>query len=412
MPNKKISELTAATSINGGDTIEISQSGTSKKATATTLKTYFGLDAFTALSGTTWDGSNKTVTLTANTALTFSSTKRNGILKVKQDGTGSRTLSINSISVPISSAANSITTICYFYDDVAGTYIFSYDTNILGNVGGVGGGDTTAPTVSGIVASDAHTITVTLSEATTGFNGFTLKKGGVAMSITAHSFPTSSSIQFTVSDTMTSTDTLTADYSPGDVADTSSNPLASFTAHSVTNSIPGGVSWVDVVLSGQATEVSAKKWWGTTGGDAYLSQAIGNKSMAASADGALRAKRTADTNGCIFGFKETNAAGPYSEIKAGFTIVSDGSIYKVNNGALALVANPGVVNVNDYVKIVRTGSAWKLQYSSDGSTWNDFAGGLGSLTYAGTVQVYAAADLDNTSSSHGYLFEPMGYNVS
>jgi hypothetical protein len=107
-----------------------------KRMTRSEAKKFFGMQFFTALSGTSWDGSNKTLTLTSNTALTFSSTRRNGILRVKQDGTGSRTLSINSVSVPVSSGANTITVISFFYDDVAALYVFSYDTNILGNVGG------------------------------------------------------------------------------------------------------------------------------------------------------------------------------------------------------------------------------------------------------------------------------------
>jgi hypothetical protein len=206
-----------------------------KRMTRTEAKKFFGLDVFTALSGTAWDGSNQTLTLTSNTALTFSSTKRNGILRVKQDATGGRTLSINSVSVPVASGANAITAISFFYDDVAATYVFSYDTNILGNVGGVG--DTTAPTITGITATDAHTFVVGLSETVTGFNGFVFKRSGTPLTITGHSFPAPATIQFTVSETLLNTDTFTADYTPGDVADFSSNPLAAFTGHSVTNSI-------------------------------------------------------------------------------------------------------------------------------------------------------------------------------
>jgi hypothetical protein len=107
-----------------------------KRMTRSEAKKFFGMQVLTTLSGTSWDGGNKTLTLTSNTALTFSSTKRVGLLRVKQDGTGSRTLSINGVSVPVASGANTITVVSFFYDDVAGTYIFNYDTNILGNVGG------------------------------------------------------------------------------------------------------------------------------------------------------------------------------------------------------------------------------------------------------------------------------------
>jgi lysophospholipase L1-like esterase len=108
--------------------------------------------------------------------------------------------------------------------------------------GGGGGGDTTPPTITGITANAAHTIIVGFSESTSGYNGFIFKKGGVAMTITGHSFPAPATIQYTVSETMLSTDTLTADYSPGDITDLSSNDLASFTNRSITNSIGGAAA--------------------------------------------------------------------------------------------------------------------------------------------------------------------------
>jgi hypothetical protein len=293
--------------------------------------------------------------------------------------------------------------------------------NPVSGTGG-GGGDTTPPGIVTVSVESAEPNKVLLAY------GETLDSGSVpatsAYTVTVNgSSRTISSVAITGANVkvtfggaaVISTDTIVLNYTvPGSnpIQDVAGNDAAALTAVTVGNNVAGGgVTWVDVDFTGAATEASTNKWTGTSGGDAYLSQALGNKSLASSADGALRAKRTADTNGCIFGFKETNAAGPYSEIKAGFTIVSDGSIYKVNSGSLALVANPGVVNVNDYVQVVRTGSAWKLQYSSDGSTWSDFAGGLGALTYAGTGTMYAAADLDN-SGTPGYLVEPMGYNVT
>jgi hypothetical protein len=46
------------------------------------------MDQFSPLSGTTWDGYNKTVTLTGATSITLASTRIAGVLKVTQDGTG------------------------------------------------------------------------------------------------------------------------------------------------------------------------------------------------------------------------------------------------------------------------------------------------------------------------------------
>jgi uncharacterized repeat protein (TIGR02059 family) len=107
---------------------------------------------FTALSGTTWDGSFKSVTLTGNTALTFASTKRSGVLLVKQDATGSRTLTINGSSAAINSAANSTSIITFLYNDVISDYVFCVETLVVGVTGGL---DTTAPTLLSAVVANA-----------------------------------------------------------------------------------------------------------------------------------------------------------------------------------------------------------------------------------------------------------------
>ena len=121
---------------------------------------------FTAHTGTTWDGTFKTRTLTANLALTFSSTKRSGALIVTQDATGSRTLSINGTSVSINTAANSQSLVTFIYNDVAASYIFSVDTNIVGSISGGGGGGTTplsAPLVN-MTANSSTAMTITWTD--------------------------------------------------------------------------------------------------------------------------------------------------------------------------------------------------------------------------------------------------------
>lgn len=209
-----------------------------KRMTRTEAKKFFGLDTFTALSGTAWDGTNKTLTLTSNTALTFSSTKRNGMLRVKQDGTGSHTLSINGVSVPVASGADTITVISYFYDDVAGVYVFSYDTNILGNVGG----EPSLPEILSMTAIDATTIRIAFDQSMTVTTaGWSFKKNGTNNPVTGGSSPAPATYDFTVTNAMISTDTILGSYdaSTGSTVNGASVELASFTDSAVTNSVGG-----------------------------------------------------------------------------------------------------------------------------------------------------------------------------
>lgn len=213
-----------------------------KRMTRSEAKKFFGLQVFTALSGTSWDGSNKALTLTSNTALTFSSTKRNGVLRIKQDGTGSRTLSINGISVPVATDANTITVITFFYDDVAGAYVFSYDTNILGNVGGAS--DITPPTVASGNAIDSTHVTLVFSETVVPTAaGFSVHDTVTAINYSFASV-TGGGNTWTFalgSGSMIAGNALTLSYdsSTGNTVDTSSNELVSFSGFSITNSIGG-----------------------------------------------------------------------------------------------------------------------------------------------------------------------------
>jgi hypothetical protein len=129
-----------------------------------------------------------------------------------------------------------------------------------------GGGDTTAPTVTGIVASDAHTIAVSFDSTVTGSTGFVFKQNGTPVTIASHS-SASTVITYTITETLLSTDTLTADYAPGDIVNGSSVALAAITAHAVTNSIASADGTPETVdrLDGRWTFYSAGSPWADTG---------------------------------------------------------------------------------------------------------------------------------------------------
>jgi hypothetical protein len=100
--------------------------------------------------------------------------------------------------------------------------------------------DVTAPTYqSATIAANGTAVTVTFSEPVVAADaaGFTLTPSGAAATLTLDSGSYSSSLVFTASRQIESSETATIAYSSttGDVEDTSGNALATFTAQSVTN---------------------------------------------------------------------------------------------------------------------------------------------------------------------------------
>jgi hypothetical protein len=389
-----------------------------KRMTRSEAKKFFGLDIFTALSGTSWDGGNKTLTLTSNTALTFSSTKRNGILRVKQDGTGSRTLSINSVSVPVASDANTITVITFFYDDIAGTYVFSYDTNILGNVGGGGGGgDTTAPTVVSATAIDATHFTVVFSETVVP----TAAGWQVHDTVTSINYSpasvTGSGTTWTFalgSGSMPSGNALQLEYNSatGNTVDTSSNEVVTFTGFSMTNGIGGGFSWVDLLFPtlNQNTTItdSTDNTFEPTGNSEWNGKGCEDLKLASGTDGAIIQQYKVDAKFFVVGVGNAHVIPnlgltDYSGCLIGAYLSASGAMYKIESGAETTLG--ASLTVGDWWGIFRASGVWKIRKSSDKTTWTDVA------TLSGTPSgdlypIYYVYRLD--AASKGYNAQGSG----
>lgn len=193
------------------------------------------MTSFASLSGTAWDGSNKSKTLSSNTALTLTTSRNNGIIEIIQDATGGRTLSINGVSIAINSGANSVTLVG-FIKGVSGAIRVFVELNPISLTGG--GGDTTAPTVVSADAIDTTHIQIVFSEsvvATTA--GWSFKKNGSALAITSVS-GSGTTWTFVVA-AMAGGDTILRSYNSatGNTEDGSANELVSFTDQSVSNSI-------------------------------------------------------------------------------------------------------------------------------------------------------------------------------
>lgn len=240
MPNKKISEMTAATSLGDTDYVPILQGGANKKAPYS----IFGLGAVTTHTGTSWDGSPKYRQLTGNLALTFATSKRSGFFIFKQDATGSRTLTINGTSVAISATANSYTVVTFTYNDATSSYIFSVDTNIVGNVTG---GDATAPTLVSATIENANPdkIILTYSESLdTGSvpaaGAYVVTFNGIGVGVSSVGI-VGAVVTVTLTSSAVSSDAVLLDYTPGGspVQDIAGNDAAALSAQAVTNNVVG-----------------------------------------------------------------------------------------------------------------------------------------------------------------------------
>lgn len=186
--------------------------------------------AATELTGTAWYGSNVWKALTANTALTLSTTKVRGILDIVSNS--SYTLSINGTSITINNTGR--TTIAY--QKVNGTLLYYTDTPVVD-----AGTDVTAPTFT-FEAIDANTLRGAASESmgTVTIAGFSFKQNGATITPDSVSGATTQ-WDFVVSETLLNTDTLLWSYNAttGATIDLAGNEVATITDQAVTNSIAG-----------------------------------------------------------------------------------------------------------------------------------------------------------------------------
>jgi hypothetical protein len=122
--------------------------------------------------------------------------------------------------------------------------------------------DVTPPTVTSFTVDSAGTkLTVQFDEAITGNAGFTIDPSGGAATLSS---PTnfSTSIDYVISRAIQFDETITADYTAGDVTDTATNPLATITGASVTNNSSAGGGDPDLPTSEPDTSLPAG-WDGT-----------------------------------------------------------------------------------------------------------------------------------------------------
>ena len=408
---------------------ETAISGVTREDIATSLDNLS--DAIQGAFGTFTDGATITLdmanyhnwkgTIAGNRTIAFSNLSSGdcGIIFVKQDATGSRTLTWPGSAVlptgglSLSAGANEVTAIGFMYD---GTSIFLSKENY-----GAVAGDTTPPSITSMRVENAtpSRIDILYNEAlntgsTPATSAYTVT-GKTVSSVVV----TGSTVQVTVSVAFGSGDTVSLGYTvPGSnmVKDSAGNNAAAITLSTgnVTNAI--GSALEDLTFStAHGLSVASLNWSGSDASTYYQNWGVATKSIPASTDGYIRARYTAtDGENAIIGIdsdatderiKSAGTTQPF-DWKAGAYVYS-GTIYYFE--AAVDITSTGVsISVGDYWRISRSGSVWKVQKSTDGTTWTDAV----TLAYAGTGQTWLKANIDTFTVGTTKLYQPKGFNVS
>jgi hypothetical protein len=186
--------------------------------------------------------------------------------------------------------------------------------------------------------------------------------------------------------------TTTADSSPSTVASGSTTS--------------GGATLEDLVFTGQVAETSTGSHiWQQTAGTGSIG--IATKSIASGVDGGIQFRRESGTfdNALFFGLTTGSVAVAYTAMDAAMLIDASGNVYSMDptNGFTSRI---GAISIGDYVRIDRTGTAVKLQWSATGTSWTDEY----TFPLTSSAQLHIVVDTFNSTSK--VLVYPKGYNVS
>lgn len=242
--------------------------------------------------------------------------------------------------------------------------VSSYTTAVLENV---------APTVVSREATDEHTIVVTYSEivnaASSTGNSF---DNGSALTISGMTGTGTTALTFTITETMTSGDTITHAYSGTVVKDAANNNLAAFSPQAVTNSISSLSFLTLATSSGTPTESPTGTWTGAAG--VYW---VANEQITGGTDGVIQAEVGASDNEiAVIGLDEdstleyfASGGGSGSPQWKWFLFLFSGNYY-VRDGAGVQTDTGVAFATGDLYQISVTGTAVIAEKSSNGgASW-------------------------------------------
>lgn len=168
---------------------------------------------------------------------------------------------------------------------------------------------------------------------------------------------------------------------------------------------PPGTAWVDLTFSTNTNLVNTTTVWTATG-QMNWSQ-FGLDALTLTADGSIAMQYSAtDGHECILGFDAANTSKDYTTYDYGVFLDDGGLLYRIVNGTPTSL---GVsISVGDWVRINRTGSTFKIQSSSDKSTWTD------RYTFAATSSAthYVNLCIYDSAGVHGKCYHPQGFGLN
>lgn len=227
------------------------------------------------------NGKNAKISLTGNiTAFSFSGLVAGytGVITITMAGSGNHTIGWGSAKVPIgglalSGAVGELTSIHYFFD---GVNVILFKVN-YGAASVTPPADTTPPVLLGAVISVANEVWCTMSEGSVFTHlGFTILKNGSAWNPTGAAPLGGGVYKLLMPSPAAPGDTVTIAYnsSTGNTTDMASpaNPLASFSAQSVTNNLgvnPVQLATPTVTVSPVSTSELSINWDNIASEDGY-----------------------------------------------------------------------------------------------------------------------------------------------
>lgn len=281
---------------------------------------------------------------------------------------------------------------------------------------GGGGGDVTPPTIVSAEATDATHVTVVFSEsvtATTGGWGLYIAELTTTYTMSSVSGSGTTWI-FVVSTTMTSSQTLSLIYtaSPsGNTVDTSSNELSDVSGFSVTNSIGGGGAINITFGAGTSSLTNTSQVFTPAAIDSGFNHTgVDAKKLPSGTTGRIWFKYvTSGDEFGILGFTTSSTlVSDYTTMIAGVYIDFAGgnTVKKITSGASATLSY--TPTVGRYYGVYRDGStgAFKVQESTDESTWSD----IGTISSTSTADLFIQCSLFGESAAK--MSFPKGENIS
>lgn len=405
MANKKISEFNAASSLTGNEIIPALQSGSNVKTTTQDIALFATAPSAISFSASIpfnkdYSLMNKTVDGTINFTANTTGRITGGAtyLRLVADGSNTPTFDdvFNITAGSYDNTENMVNRIIFIWNG------YEYEVSIAQ----LGIYDVTAPTVAGVVATNANTIVVTFSEAVTGTEAGWLFDNGSTLTIGSVTGDGTNTWTFVIVENMQDTDAITWDYdnTAGDVVDLNGNALAADSG-SVTNSIVG-LQTITFTTNESITS-SAGRFTTTVHNSAFGHRALDSLKLASGNDGFVQCRYGLSTDvGVGFGFHTSNALTALSAIAIALYIDLDGTLKYNSSG---YVSSGYVMNIGDYVRIKRTATIWTLETSPDAVTWtNRHTYG----PYAPDVFVVADFYGGTGAGDAGKLYNPKGFNLS